>query len=118
MVVADNDVKYLKFILGILNSKLFDFVYKSVSKDKKSFQRIILDNVKKLPLPPLETYKSNVISLVDNILNAKKSNPQADTSKQEQEIDFLVYKLYGLTYDEVLIVDPETAITREEYEKQ
>ena len=29
----------------------------------------------------------------------------------------LVYRLYALTYDEVLIVDPETPITREEYEK-
>ena len=27
-----------------------------------------------------------------------------------------VYHLYGLTYDEVLIVDPETPIAREEYE--
>ena len=26
------------------------------------------------------------------------------------------YHLYGLTYDEVLIVDPETPISREEYE--
>ena len=32
------------------------------------------------------------------------------------ETDRLVYHLYGLTYDEVLIVDPETPITREEYE--
>lgn len=32
--------------------------------------------------------------------------------------DRLVYHLYSLTYDEVLIVDPETPITREEYEKQ
>ncbi|CUQ36614.1 hypothetical protein [Segatella copri] len=34
----------------------------------------------------------------------------------ENQIDFLVYHLYGLTYDEVLIVDPETPISREEYE--
>ncbi len=34
------------------------------------------------------------------------------------EIDRLVYHLYGLTYDEVLIVDLKTPITREEYEKQ
>lgn len=26
------------------------------------------------------------------------------------------YHLYGLTYDEVLIVDPETPVSREEYE--
>ena len=52
-----------------------------------------------------------------------------------KNIDLLVYHLYGLTYDapstarlntyekkeiceEVLIVDPETPITREEYEKE
>lgn len=33
-----------------------------------------------------------------------------------ERIDFLVYHLYGLTYDEVLVVDPDTPITREEYE--
>ena len=47
----------------------------------------------------------------------KASNPNADTFALESEIDLLVYHLYGLTYDEVLIVDPETPITREEYEK-
>ena len=39
-----------------------------------------------------------------------------DTSTLENQIDFLVYHLYGLTYDEVLIVDPDTPISREEYE--
>ena len=32
-------------------------------------------------------------------------------------IDYIIYQSYGLTYDEVLIVDPQTPITREEYEK-
>ena len=45
-------------------------------------------------------------------------NPCADTSSLEQQIDLLVYHLYGLTYDEVLIVDPEAPITSEEYEKK
>ena len=38
----------------------------------------------------------------------------ADTDK---EIDLRVYRLYGLTYDEVRTVDPETTITKEEYEQ-
>ena len=42
----------------------------------------------------------------------------ADTKNLEDTIDFHVYHLYGLTYDEVLIVDPETPFTREEYEKK
>ena len=36
---------------------------------------------------------------------------------EEIAIDLIVYQLYGLTYDEVLIVDPDTPITREDYEK-
>jgi len=47
---------------------------------------------------------------------AGKQN-DCETSALESEIDRLVYQLYGLTYDEVLIVDPETSINREEYEK-
>jgi hypothetical protein len=39
-----------------------------------------------------------------------------DKVKISNEIDLLVYHLYSLAYDEVLIVDPETPITREEYE--
>ena len=34
----------------------------------------------------------------------------------DNEIDRRVYHLYGLTYDEVLTVDPNTPITKEEYE--
>ncbi|MFK2557624.1 hypothetical protein ACIX1X_08480 [Bacteroides fragilis] len=54
--------------------------------------------------------------LVSRILVIKQENPLSDTTIDEQEIDLLVYKLYDLTYDEVLIVDPQTPITREEYE--
>ena len=45
------------------------------------------------------------IALVDKILAAKKANPQADTSKDEAEIDRLVYALYGLSEDEIKIVE-------------
>ena len=38
-------------------------------------------------------------------------------AQTDKEIDQRVYDLYGLTYDEVLTVDPETPIMREEYEK-
>ena len=38
-------------------------------------------------------------------LAAKKANPQANTSKEEAEIDRLVYVLYGLSEDEIKIVE-------------
>lgn len=104
-------------LLGVLNSKLFDFFYRLVSGDKQMFKRIILENIKALPYPDI---KSNQIikidKLVTEILVAKRTSLYADTFSQEQKIDLLVYHLYGLTYDEVLIVDPATPITKEEYE--
>ena len=36
-------------------------------------------------------------------------------AETDQEIDLKVYHLYGLTYDEVLTIDPNTPIRREEY---
>ena len=70
-----------------------------------------------IPLLDNSDNQQPIIDLVDRILKAKRENSSADTSALESEIDRLVYQLYGLTYDEVLIVDPETPITREEYEK-
>lgn len=36
-------------------------------------------------------------------------------TETDKEIDLCVYKLYGLTYDEVLIVDADFEVSREEY---
>ncbi|WRH66908.1 MAG: hypothetical protein RSE13_26075 [Planktothrix sp. GU0601_MAG3] len=46
--------------------------------------------------------------LVDQIITAKKSNPNADTTILEQQIDQLVYELYGLTEAEIKIVEGKT----------
>ena len=52
---------------------------------------------------------------VDAILKAKAKD--ADTAKLECEIDDMVYRLYGLTYDEVKTIEPEySSLSREEYE--
>ncbi|MDE0017292.1 MAG: class I SAM-dependent DNA methyltransferase [Candidatus Poribacteria bacterium] len=42
---------------------------------------------------------------VDKILDAKHTDPEADTSTLENEIDKLVYELYNLTEDEIAIVE-------------
>lgn len=68
-------------------------------------------DIKHFPLPVLKEYtKKNIISLVD------KQNTEV-TEANDIALDILVYHLYGLTYDEVLIVNPQSPITREEYER-
>jgi len=42
---------------------------------------------------------------VSHILSLKKSDPQADISVSETKIDRMVYELYGLTNNEIAIVE-------------
>lgn len=108
----------LKYLLALLNSRLLNYYYVTEHKStKKVFSEIQARSVGELPIKPISDNEQKCfISLVDKILAAKKADPQADTGAWEAEIDFLVYKLYGLSYDEVLVVDPGTGITREEYD--
>ena len=47
----------------------------------------------------------NIITLVKEILQTKRMNSGTDTSSLEHEIDQLVYQLYGLTDEEIAIVE-------------
>ena len=102
----NNDLEELKVILAILNSKLMTFYHKNVFLDteKKVFPKILIANAKKFPIKmPLD--KSEIVELVNQILYSKKCNSSADTSAIESEIDRLVYQLYGLTDEEITIVE-------------
>jgi adenine-specific DNA-methyltransferase len=71
--------------------------------------------VEEIPLPEEnDSVISKIESLVDQILTAKKDDSKADTVELEREIDILVFKLYGLTEEEIKVVAPEMALSEEE----
>ena len=114
VIIKPNDKISLKFILAIINSRYVD----SWLKKNSSNISINIGTVKKIPIPiSTPTQQQPIIELVNRILQVKSNSSAAETKDLEDKIDLLVYHLYGLTYDEVLIVDPETPITREEYER-
>lgn len=120
IIVKDSEYYSIDCLLGIINSKLATFYHfnHSPKATKGAFPKILVSDIKEFPLPNIDNKNRLILeALVSTINIAKITNPSTNTSKEEQEIDRLVYKLYGLTYDEVLIVDPLTPITREEYEK-
>jgi hypothetical protein len=107
-----------KYVLGILNSKLMNFVYGYINPERgEALAQVKKSHVEQLPIRISED-EGTLIKLVSKVLEEKANNINANTHTLEEEIDFLVYHLYGLTYDEVLIVDPETPIKREEYEQK
>ena len=62
-----------------------------------------------IPIPQLSEVEQNKITaIVSEILILKKEDPQFDTSIMENEIDRLVYELYGLTEEEIAIVEEAT----------
>ena len=119
IAVIPKDDSSLNILWAVLNSKLATFYHfnHSPKATKGAFPKILVSDVKTFPLPNIDEETRIVIDeKVSRILSAKQSDPSADTTVLENEINFMVYKLYGLTYDEVLVVDPETPITREQYE--
>lgn len=112
--IIPNDVHAsLRYLLGILDSTLINYLFAT------RFLNLAIkaEYLKQLRIPiPSALILKQLESLVSKVLELKKVNIEADTTSLEYQIDFLVYHLYGLTYDEVLIVDPETPISCEEYE--
>ena len=119
IIVKDNSEYSLEVVLAILNSKLGTFYHfnHSPKATKGAFPKILVQDIKDFPLPEVTLeQKSLLVSLVQEAM--EKHRHGENSQAIESEIDLIVYHLYNLTYDEVLIVDPETPITREEYEKQ
>jgi hypothetical protein len=54
-----------------------------------------------------ESQRTAMEKLVQKCLDAKKGDPKADTNELEQAINALVYQLYGLTEEEIKIVEGE-----------
>lgn len=102
----------LEYLLSILNSK---YAIVLLANQRGDDYHIYPEHLRNMPIAPASIEQQEVLrALVKEIVQKKKDG--LDTSALENRIDFLVYHLYGLTYDEVLIVDPETPISREEYE--
>jgi hypothetical protein len=87
----------LMFLLGILNSKLKFFFFKSSINQSVNASE---DPVKEIPIPI--TISKHIIQKVRSIIDVQKSNPRYDYASHEQiEIDKLVYEAYGLSPDDV-----------------
>jgi uncharacterized protein (DUF2344 family) len=62
--------------------------------------------------------QKKIKKIVEQIITLKNTDKNSNIVNLEQQIDKLVYKLYELTYEEVLVVEPEFSerMSREEYE--
>jgi len=123
----NNSSKLLQYILGILNSKLFEYLYYwKLDEVGKVYPQIKKVNIEWLPTRKINFENSEeksqydqMVSLVTQMLAINKKlaeakTPQAKNVLQRQieatdkQIDQLVYNLYDLTNEEIKIVESET----------
>ena len=96
----------LKFLTGLFNSKAVAFWLKNRGKMQGENFQVDKEPLMEIPIPQAtKKVQQKIISLVDTILEAKKSNINANTSDIEKQIDVLVYNLYELTRDEIELVE-------------
>ena len=97
----------LKYLCAVLNSSLITWIMKNTARTTgMGLMQWEKFAVQRLPIPKITAAKQRpFVKLVDSILKAKASNPDADTSYLEWDIDRLVYDLYGLTEDETTAIE-------------
>ena len=106
IIVKDSDDYPLDVVVAILNSKLATFYHfnHSPKASKGAFPKILVQDIKDFPLPQLSGDIENIIiekvsTIEVNIKRGRKSN------NEESYIDRIVYQLYGLTEEEIKIIE-------------
>lgn len=114
-----------EFMLGILNSKLFEYLLdngysNNLGSGSRGLQKNLIEN-----LPIIEVnndIKNKIKQKVKLIIDNRKSKDfdnnkefQQKVNEYETQIDIMVYKLYELTYDEVLTIDEDFCFSEQEY---
>ena len=125
MIVKAKDVFSIKYIIGILNSRLltFWFDYKFDKFQRAIFPQFKVNELSMFPIRPIDvsdpediSRHDGMVQLVENMLKRNKKLAEANTGHEktlhqrqidatDRQIDRLVYDLYDLTEEEIKIVE-------------
>ena len=123
-IIISNSNLNILFLLALLNSSLLNFIYEVLNPEKgEALAEVKKAHVEQLPIPSLDLSKEtekikhdHLVSLVEKMLEFKKNEAEEPNEQRktvisraidalDREIDKAVYELYGLTEDEVRIVE-------------
>ena len=108
-ILLNNDKVTYEYLLALLNSRLLNWYFKifSTNSNVNGYE------VDGMPIPIVSTtFQDKIVGIVNKIYAITKSKDyltsaagQVKVRDLEHQIDELVYKLYGLTEDEIKIVE-------------
>jgi type I restriction-modification system DNA methylase subunit len=121
--ISKGSLYSLLYILGISNSRLIGYWHFNFSpKAKKGiFPKILVNDVRNIPIRSIDFTNRNeknrhgrMVSLVERMITLHNQTPRTPQEKEslqreiaatDRQIDKLVYELYGLTEEEIKIVE-------------
>ena len=114
-IFESNELKF-KYILAYLNSKLASWLFRTLFYDKHLAGKYISINatlLRELPIKEISLSKQQpFITLVDNILSITRDSDYSNNPKKQSKvsafkgkIDKMVNELYGLTPEEIDIIE-------------
>jgi adenine-specific DNA-methyltransferase len=97
-----------EYLLAVANSKLLWWFLKTTGDTLQGDARTFKTNyLNPFPLPQFveQRIENEISDLVKRVIEQKKLNNESDTTSIENQINHLVYELYGLTDEEIKIVE-------------
>ena len=124
IIVLNKNKEYkTKFCIGILNSKLMNFYYEFIGRRKGKMLEYFVEPLAKIPIVKIDfsntiqrAQHDKMVYFVNQMLESKKNQMESTTERDksfwenkcsslDKQIDSLVYELYGLTEEEIKIVE-------------
>ena len=102
--------KKVKFLAAVLNSSVSHYQLFNLAPKTGTGDLIVsVQALEPLLVPPITETNQDIVTQIENqvdkIITTKHTNPEADVSAYEDDIDKLVYELYNLTSQEIHIVE-------------
>ncbi len=96
------------YLLGVLNSRVVEFFYNQISPTiRGDYLRFFTEYMQQVPIPSATSAQRAAIeSLVGRLLEAGGQGPQV--KEWERELNALVYQVYGLTEEEMALIEGMT----------
>ena len=91
------------FLIGVLNSKIGWWLISKYCTAIQNGYQLIWQYFGQIPISTNESYKNEIIGLVNDVILSKEN--ERDTTTLESEINRLVYQLYDLTEDEIELIE-------------
>ena len=106
------------YLISLLNSKFLREQYSNAVKETgRVFPQVKLEKLRPLPIKIISKgMQKQFIDISKKIESRLTKDGEADIRELINELNYKVFKLYKLTYDEVKVIDPEFSLSKSEYD--